>query len=261
MKRYIKNLDFSGATVSWNVNNETRTHTLLGSFFSVASIATLMYITWVFGNDMIYKYHPTVNTEDLSFSSRPTISLNKETFPIAITCQDYRQVNFLDPNLFKIDVIHNKVFNSNSTTIETKQELIPCTYEHFPSFSKEYLEVSGMLNYLCVKDQDVSISGYFDEASVQFFSILISPCINSSKFDKCAPIEDIKYLLDNNPTPLTLSIYLKVSIINTLDYETPISSYMLNVWESIQLGTRITTTLFVREDMVLTDSNILQKQD
>lgn len=261
MKKILKQLDFSGATVSWNVCDETRTKTMFGAFFSLVSIGTLIYITWVSGKDMIYKSKPTVNTEDISYSSRPALALNDQTFSVAITCQDYRQKNFLDPNYFNIEAFSTRLINSNSTYIEQKLELIQCNYSNFPTFSKEYLDSSGMLNYLCIKDQNVYISGYLDEPSLDYLSLVISPCRNSSEHNSCVSIDEIKSVFENNPTPLTFSIYFKTSIINTLDYETPFKSYMLNIWENIQFGTHKMTTVFIRQDVVSTDSNILEKSE
>lgn len=257
MKSFIRQFDIFGTSVNWNVKKQVQTRSLFGSFLTASFFGILGYISWISGNDMIYKSSPNVRIENLAFPSRPILNLNADTFPVAITCQDYSQKSFLDPRFFRIEAYHYTVYNANSTTIPRKLELENCEASHFPNFDSDYLTKSGMFNYLCIKNQDVNLGGYWDDLNIQYLAITASICVNRTSEDNCAPTEDITNLLNTNPTSITLAIYVQNWIINTLNYEKPLSSFMLALYKNMFLGKNKLYTVSIREDEISTDDDII----
>lgn len=257
MKRFIRQFDMFGTTVNWNVKKQIQTRSLFGSFLTASFFAILGYISWISGNDMIFKSNPTVRVEDVAYSSRPILNLNSSTFPVAITCQDYSQINFLDPRIFRLEVFHYTVFNANGTTLPRKLELEKCNETHFPNFEREYLQKSGMFNYMCIKNQNINLGGYWDDLNIQYLAIKASKCVNYTSEDNCASFEEITNLIETNPTPITLAVYVQNWIINTLNYEKPLSSFMRALYKNMYLGKYKMFTVSVREDEIQTDSDIL----
>lgn len=260
MPNIFKTFDVFGTSVSWNVKSQTETKTLLGSLISMSLLILLFYIAWVLGKDMIYKSSPVVNLEDIAFSQRPLLSLNSNTFPIAITIQDYDQNNFMDPRFFKVEASHYRAFNSNLTTIRTDLELENCKYSSFPDFEKTYIDTSGLLNYKCIKDQNITIGKYWDDDEIQYFAIKLKLC-STNHSDLCVSIEEAQQILTTNPSPISLTVYVKNSILNTQNYEEPLSSFMLSLFKTIYTSELKLYTIYIREDQIITDSSVFQKDE
>lgn len=260
MSNFFKSFDMFGTSATWNVKNESKTKTMLGGLFSTALLIILFYIAWILGNDMIYKSSPVINLEDVSYRQRPLLTLDSHTFPIAITCQDLNKNTFLDPRYFKIEASQYRVINSNFTTIRTELELENCQYGNFPEFEKTYIDSSGLLNYKCIKNQNLRIGKYWEDDEVQYLAIKLKLCSTDSD-DLCASFEETHQLINSNPTPISLAVYVKNSIINTQTYENPLSQYMHSHFKSIYLSQMKLNSIYIREDQVITDTSLFFKNE
>lgn len=258
MSKFLKAFDIYGTSVNWNVKNESPTRSLLGSFFSISLIGVLCYIAWNSGKDMIYKTLPTVDVVDYVYSERPLLNLNVQSFPIAIACQDFDQNNFFDPQYFKLEVFHFRSFSTNSTAIKTQLQLVNCEFDHFPQFNRDYVNKSGLLNYKCIDNYNVSVGKYWDESEIQYLSIRVALCNNETSGESCAKMDQIQQLLSNSPTPISLKMYIKDSIINIENFENPLSSVMISLYKAIDLFQYKMYTINIRQDDMTTDSGIFQ---
>jgi hypothetical protein len=129
----------------------------------------------------------------------------------------------------KMEVISQLTFSQNITSFQRVLEMENCTYDHFPRITKQAIKNAGVLGYQCIKNQDLSIGGYWDDVKIEFLIIRVSMCKNSTDSDViCASEEDIKKFVFQKP--LTWNIYYQNSAINTNIYDNPISHFIHNIY-------------------------------
>ena len=186
----IETCDLFGERVEFYINRKHRSQTFLGGALAICLIGMIIAATWAIGSDIFFKNEPTTETEDRPYNIRPDYVLNSSSFPFSFSFQDYDQKIYDIPSYFKLEVLVFKTYNANFTTSVETLEYEKCTYKHFPKLDKSYLNSSGILNYNCIKNQNITVGGYWDSEYIQYAVIRVRLCNNntdSTASFSCAP--------------------------------------------------------------------------
>jgi hypothetical protein len=255
LKKIIKFCDILGESIDLNIKHKSKSKTFLGGLLTIATCCVLLGATWSMGNDIIYKNNPSTDLEDQLFLERPTYYLDKHNFPFSFCLQDYNQNTYNIPKYFKFDVINVKTFNTNSTTINTYYDYENCTFSHFPSISEDYLKKAGVNNYLCLKDQNMTIGGYWDNEYVQYLIFRVRLCNNITDGGVCAPQGEIRQFM--NSQMFAWNVYFQNSIINPKNYYNATQYYIYDFYKNIRLSTSKLANVFIRSQEIETDIGII----
>jgi hypothetical protein len=254
-QKLVKYLDIYGETIQLNIENESKSKTFLGGILTIITVGMLIGAAWSTGNDIIYKNQPSTDMEDILFKDRPFYYLDKYTFPLSFCFQDYNQQVYDIPSYFKFEVINIKTFNTNTTTITTFYEYENCTYDHFPNLEPEYIDKSGIRSYKCLKDQNITIGGYWDNSFVQYTTFRIRLCNNATEGGICAPIEEIEQFI--NSRPIAWNVYFQNSMVNAKDYYNPTQQYIVIQYKNVRLTASKVLNMFIRSQEIQTDIGII----
>lgn len=211
----------------------------------------MIFATWITGNDIFYKNDPTINMENQVLKQRPTYHLDKENFPLAIAVQDETQKVYDYPQYFRMEVINTIVFNSNSSSVVSMYEMEKCTNQNFPRLSDEYLNTAGISNYFCIKNQNFTIGGYWDNSYIQYLIFRLRICNNITDNNICAPMEEIHEFF--NTRILVWQIYFQDSIINTKNYLEPTQNYILTQYKLLKQSSYKMVNLYIKKQEIQTD--------
>jgi hypothetical protein len=186
IKSILQFLDQFGEPIEFNIKREYRSKTSFGGILTIVAAILILAVTFATGFELIYKENPEVNIEDQVFMERPQMYLNKHTMPISFCFQDMSQQTYDLPKYFKFEVLGLKVFSANGTTIAKNYEYEKCTFDHFPNIPIDYLTKSGIVNYYCLKDQNITLKGFFDNEYIEFATISLKRCNNETDGYMCA---------------------------------------------------------------------------
>jgi hypothetical protein len=254
-RKTIKTADIFGESILLNIKKEYKTKSFFGGILTIITIGLLIGALWSVGNDFFYKLQPTTDLEDYLYTVRPTYNLNKKTFPIAFCFQTYDQMTYNIPEYFKFELIGLKTFTSNTTTIQSNYEYENCTYDHFPLLSKESIAKAGLPNYLCPKDQNLAISGYWDNDYIEYITLRLRMCNNETDGGTCAPQEEINAWIQR--APIAFNIYYQNSIINQRNYTDPVQYFISVQYKNIRLSSSKVLNMYVRSQEIQTDTGVL----
>jgi hypothetical protein len=251
----IKKCDIFGENIQLNIKGHNRTHTVLGGILTLMTCIMLAAAAWSMGNDLIYKGNPNTNMEDQLYFDRPFYELNKTSFPLSFCFQDYNQLTFNIPKYFAFEVLDVKTYNKNSTTVTSYYEWENCTFDHFPKFEPSYLTTAGVGKYLCLKNQNITIGGYWDNDFIQYSVFRIRLCSNKTDSVTCAPKEEIEDWI--NSRPIAFNVYFQNAIINTQNYTHPTQRYIHVLYKNIKLSSSKVMNVFIKGQEIVTDDGIL----
>jgi hypothetical protein len=255
LKKAIEFCDIYGESIQLNIKRELKSKTFLGGLLTIITFGLIFGATWSMGEDIIYKTHPSTDIEDQLFVERPFYYLDKYNFPLSFCFQDYDQLTYNIPSYFKFEVINIKTYNTNSTTETSKYEFENCTYDHFPNLPNQYLDKAGIRKYICLKDQNITIGGYWDNEFIQYVVFRIRLCNNGTDGGTCAPQEEIERFI--NSRPFAYNVYFQNSIINANKYTTPTQSYISVIYKNLRLASSKVANVYIRSQEIDTDVGIL----
>jgi hypothetical protein len=245
IRNVLKCFDIYGEPVKLNINQKEKVKTVWGALLSLVAIALLISFTWAYGNDL-----SNSTTEDVQFYKRPFYNLNKYNFPVAFAFQTYDQNTFNIPKYFKFDVISVKTYNGNSTKVTTSLEYEPCNDSHFPSFSSDYLQAAGTSKYMCIKDQNLLIGGYWDNEYIQYVTFRLRMCNNGTD-GNCAPKQEISDWIDKEP--IAFNLYFQNNIVDMKNFENPIAQNFYVVYKNVRMTSSKVLNTFIKSQDIVTD--------
>jgi hypothetical protein len=248
LKQLFKCCDIYGSPVALNINQKEKIKTIPGAFLSLVWIAILIAFTVSYGHDISNSYTPP---EDIQYSKRPFYRLTNDNFPVAVAFQTYNQQTYVNPKYFKFEAINVKTFNQNSTTITTSYEFEPCTDKHFPNFSSAYLLNAGTSKYMCVKNQELNIGGYWDNDYIQYVIFRLRMCNNGTD-GNCASKDEINNWI--NREPIAFNLYFQNSIVNIRNYEQTVQNFIGVVYKNVKTTASKVLNIYLMEQEILTDT-------
>jgi hypothetical protein len=255
-KHLIKYIDFLGEDIKLNIKGEHQIKTIIGATLTIMIVVVLATATWLMGSDMLYKQKPVTDVQELPYKQRPFIYLTNETFPIAFCLQRYDQKVFDIKSYFRMEVIDWKAFNTNQTSTSKTYEFEQCTYDHFPKIeNKTYLVTAGITNYYCLKNQNITIGGYWDNDFIEYSIFRIRLCDNQTDGGACAPKEEINQFF--NKELIAFNLYVQNTIFDLRNYTSPEQIYLLNLFKNVKLTSRKSFNIFIREQELASDDGFM----
>jgi hypothetical protein len=250
----IKACDLFGETIQLNLKGHHNIKTVYGGMITILIFILLAGATWLMGNDMFYKEQPTTAIQEISYKQRPFFNLNRNNFPIAFCLQRYDQTVWDIKQYFKMEVLDWKAFNTNTTSAVKTYEFENCTNEHFPKLDDEYLTIAGVRNYYCLKDQNITIGGYWDNPYVEYAVFRIKMCQNDTK-TTCAPVDEINHFF--NDKLIAFNLYVQNTIIDPRNLQNPEQVYLLNLYKNVKPNSRKNFNIFIRQQELYSDEGFI----
>jgi hypothetical protein len=254
VKNVVKNVDFFGESIHLRINNQTTSKTLLGGISSIFIIVGFSSMFITLSLDIFQKEKPIVSLENRILSKSPNLTLDSFSLPISINLQDYYLNTYYMPNIFVLEAY--LVSRINDSLIPTKLDLENCSLNNFPQISNKSFIESKLYNNLCIKNQSLSIGGNIQEDYVQYITIGLKTCINSTNSNiTCASENEIMDFFSKNT--LYFSLYFQNNIINSQNYLYPETSFIKNVYKMIKYGLYKESGLFFKNQILFSDNGFI----
>ena len=127
--------------------------------------------------DILKKKKPIIAIEDNIQQLYANFTTNNSSLPIARILQDEYSNNFNLPNIFTIKARYvTMIVDSNLTVTTTMEnvEILLCEPSYFASLTNESFYKTELNNYYCMKNQNVSIGGYYDATYTKYQELLVN---------------------------------------------------------------------------------------
>ena len=218
---FLKKIDIIGEEIKFNLQNHERSKTLLGGIFTLIMGLLLVSSAWIQGNDIIFKRKPFVYKRSVTSKEYPLIEITSDNFPLGIFPSDLRGVYEYNERYLKLEARHVAygTINGNKYVKNvTYLELERCKHKNYPKFTEEEFNNSILTNCFCIKNQNVTLNGYWTEQEGQGLSVKYKVC-NNETYSSCASHEEIKKYIATKGISLGI-VYLQ-TLIDFNDFDNP----------------------------------------
>ena len=257
--KLLRQIDIFGETIKLTFKKQETAKTVIGGITTLILILLINFILVIMSLEIFQKLKPVVTVEDIIQPFRPNMTLNKMTLPISVIVQDENNKIYHHVNKFTMEAISATVVIENNGTLTNTFEnlnLILCEPSYFPSLTNDSFYNSGLNNYFCFENLNVSIGGYWDSSYTKYLRVSVKPCRNSSESKViCAQESEINEYFEN--TNLYFSLYYQNTILNTQQYSNPSSPYITTNDKSIQYGASKLFQMYFRTDTLISDNGFL----
>ena len=200
IRECIKDYDLFGKEPDLYYKGKSKKTSWIGRFFT--ELYLLSYFSF-----LIYKIIILIRKNDVTFydtftysSEPPKIKVTNENFYGGFALEDPVTYDvFIDESIY-IPKASFKRAEKKGDKFQWKivdLELERCKIEKFGSSFQEKFKSKSLNNLYCFKNMDFILEGHFTYELYSFFYIQFFPCVNSTKNQKCKPLEKIDYYLKN----------------------------------------------------------------
>ena len=255
--KFLDMINLYGKEIKILVDKNESINSRFSKILTFITILIIITFTWIIGKDVIYKNNPLSYINQVLSPFHPKINITKETFPIAIGL-----FGLSNTPMFNSSIIDVKLTKSYSKFDEVTGDLIEhtdenieltnCTYESFPTISKEDFDKNILTSYLCPKNLDLFIEGYWNNNNLTFLTIIASKC-NPEK-NSCMKEEEIDEYIFNNS--INLNLLTLSTIISLSDYSNPLTFYGNLLFKFLHNKNTKITSLFMQKQKIISDSGI-----
>ena len=246
----IKSIDIISPQNYLYFDKKFRIATYFGAFLSVLVVCGIVFCTWTLGKDIIYNKEPSLLIQNKINFIRPEINLNNNTFPISLVIHDMYVGVFDDPDYIVPEVYHVFLNYSDESSVYTKVDIEKCTNNHFPNLEESQL--TGITRYYCLKNQNNTIHGYWDEPTLSYLAVYFDYCTNSPT---CKTREEIA--LKSQEMGLSANLYVQDALIDITNFGNPIKYVIRNLFKGIVASGYKNFDIFLQLNQVKTDSGWL----
>jgi hypothetical protein len=251
-KNIITKVDLFGQKIGLKLNNEDSAKTLIGGVLTIFLMFALTALFFIFLSVFFEKKQPIVSVENAVLTYHPSITLNKMNMPIALSLLNPNNEIVFDDSMLNLEVSIISMNNTGTGYDEQFLELVKCGYSDFPMLNETYFDTIGLNRYLCVKNLNSTITGYWDESFISYFSIKVKYCQDNNN---CSNIEDIKKFVAKQI--IYFEIYLANTNINPQSYSNPLTYYIINKFRTLKNNFYKEYSLYIKNQILETDEGIL----
>lgn len=245
--RFLGILDLFQQNVSLKLNNRYRVSITLGKILTVGIFVFMLYN--FIASDMIMRANPLVIQQVVQVDTRPKFDFNKENIVLSLAIVDRNNEIQSDSSIFDIYAMRTLAHNgrnSQQSFLETEK----CTADYFKRFP-DYFENTNRSLATCIKNNNFSISGYWDEEKVEQLNIIVMKCSNSSQTGiTCKSQEEINKFFEEK----FFAFWIEDKSFDMNEYENPIKSKIKYFSRTVEPSKTKLIRLFLKESNLVLDN-------
>lgn len=250
----ISVIDLYSQGVELTINGERRSNTILGGILTIITVAVLISLFVINGEDLYYHTNPNISTDRKYSIESHDIYLNRSTFPISflLTANDNEAV--IKPQYFTFKI----TYYSGDTEFDLNEEELQYEYcnssLHFPLVSTQF-DNGGYVNAYCLVNDSLLIKGTWSENYISYLSIKLFYCKNKDDAKQCAPQEEIENFIQEGE--LYFNLIFMDSSFSPNDYLEPISRNINIQYTSVAIGFTKLLEFYLMPSNLSTDDGLI----
>jgi hypothetical protein len=257
IRELITFVDFFGQGIELTIDKKVKSKTVIGGILSITLVMLLTAMFILYADDLLYQKNPQTSNEIQMLITMPNITLSTMTFPISVSMTNSGNFVIYKPDFFKYEVNYMYGLTTDPFLNAIPLKVMNCTKDHFPLISNESYDMMNMGDFMCIENQNITISGSWAQNYISYLSMKISLCINRSPEDKCAPVDDLMAFIFSGT--YFWKIYYQDTNINSQERNDPISYMLKNYYKLMKMGSYKIVEIFVREQTLSSDEGFMFK--
>lgn len=237
--------------VFFYIKQSPKVSTKVGILLSFLIYTFLLYN--FFKSDFFEKKSPIPISQSLQMSLSENIEFNPNNLA-AISVSNADHISFVDPTIFKVTWrtyrVKSNGFGATEIIFYEQRELKTCSPQDF-SFNESIYQTLGLKNSFCLKNKTFNMFGYWDEPEVQYVSISLSLCNNSTDNVTCKSPEIIKDFFSDDVK--FFSFYFHNTQIDLYDYKNPQKIAYKTLYQLIDLSIMKRINVFFKNSEMNSD--------
>jgi hypothetical protein len=258
----LKRLDIFSTQIKLPISHKKTFKTALGGFQSIIMFILSILLSWLIGQDIIFKQNPLAFMQTLQSKQYPSTVINYNTFPFGINFIDKDNnplQNFSKFLNFRVHFVKFDYVNGSVIPDIYREEihLAPCSLRHFPAVSEEDFYSSVLNSFLCPEELNYTLKGYWGESNIHFINLEVHLCDFEKNPELCAAPQEIHEFIKT--TKLFQIQYLE-SFYNLKDFKNPKTSYVKLKYKTLDFTLGKEQTFFLKKIILNTDEGFLFKE-
>lgn len=232
------------------LNGAEKTSTYSGKIIAVGIL--LFFGFSLLQSDLLQKKNPNSFSQDINQNSHPKLLFDKSNFTMLIGIADDQNAFYVDNSIFSIFLYTYFVNNTSGNYNEKYYKLELCNPEGYGGNPNDFYSL-GLNGTYCLPNEILKIGGYWNEETIDYFSIELYGCQNSSNnnYSCKSPTEINSYLQG-----LYLDIYITNHNFDTSNYENPIKESLNIFFQIIDPKLMKIARIFVKNTKFQTDDGV-----
>jgi hypothetical protein len=267
----FKQVDFISSGPYFMIQNQYKEKSNYGALLSLIVIFTIVFLSWMLGNDIFYRQTPSVLDKEEFLEFFPKFDFNETNIFFTFRIEDtYGAPIPLDESIASFSLFYSKFYPKDNSTISQNQtrknstflssliyeeneiDLGNCEYlyENYPNF----LPLGDLREMNCPKKENLSnfeIYGTWTTPDFSYLVIYLKKCDRNHTV--CKSDQEIEDYLSGT----YLSVYFSDSILRPREYAQPVRKVMKNIYQLINLNQYKDVELTFATMSVETDSGWL----
>lgn len=253
--KFLSNFDLFSFPIALSLSGTEKTSTITGKLVTIFIITFLLYS--LIRSDMVLKKNPTVLSQDLKMKSRPLLTFSKSNFTLVASISDVNNVFFSDSQIFSVILYQYYVNNGDGTNIVESYTMELCKPEDFTERPDDYYRLNLSKAYCAPNNVSLKMSGYWDEEIIQYFTVDIYLCTNSTSNNTCKSEEEIQDFIYLK----YLNIYFTNNNFDFSNYHDIIQSQFKMYYQILDVKLRKEINFFIKSTRISTDDGALLENE
>ena len=253
----LTEIDFFGKFYYFTFNKESRYTSACGGLISMSVALGFLIALWFLGKEIVFKESPIVVFNYQLDAERYNRNMN---VPFAFVIENinglvldnyerYFSFSALYINFSKSD--YSKDFTILRHNIPMRK-CKPTDFSDDPIIQANYRDNNLQFAY-CLWNYNQTIGGSWGQLWNYYINVTLEPCYNGSVNNvTCASTEEINYYIVHRE--IQVSMYYEDMVLTTTNNKKPLTRYLKNDHQRIQLNTAKTNEYFLQDVIVTTDN-------
>ena len=268
---FFRKIDILYSTdFKFSVFNKTSFQTPLGGLLTILTLVITVFVTFYFGKDLYFRINPKIELNQTLPPSYRRLTLTRDNFLLYYQIQDGKGNTLaIEPNLY-FKIYYFKSIGKNDGGIPIMGNPInikSVTCDLMLVKNETYFKQKKMAQYNCLNltnpDPKVSgfeVGGYWDEDFVDYFSMELSFCKNSTddfKGINCTDLNNLTNFLYQNRLGTTINLYIQSGYLQIDQLENALQTQYSVYFQELNLNVRKKEIYIFQEMKLIDDKGIL----
>ena len=260
IKKALTEVDMFGKPITLFFYGKANYNSTIGGVLTLSMITLILILSNSLLTSIIYRTEVYLTTSDQIATIPPKISF-KNRFAINIDpLSTYTPL----PNkkkYFDVIVGYGTWFlnSTNQYVLETTYyNLTYCNESHFPMFSKQQFQNSGLSSSLCPDDPnlELDLKGTYNLVDqYNYLEVTFRQCISRSEEEICANSSEVEEFMKIPKGEIYFDLYIINNVLDSGNYEKPFNPFIDKITNVIGLSTFKQLEIYLTPVTLLTDPN------
>jgi hypothetical protein len=259
---FITSQDVFADPILFTLNKHDSPKTVMGGFLSTI---LLIFIAIQFISQVrytLFNENPTISSFTVNKQKRGDLNITSDSLPIAVKMTDLNG-NIYHNDLFVSAVQNSIIFQDGIMYPDPKLlPLVDCSFDNFPHLTKEEFDYFKLNDFLCLKNPNVTISGYINERKFSSLNFRVSFCPPKELDKNCNPEVRRQFFREKcKEKYLFFELTFHNNVINAFNHSNPVVKYIEAIGIHMDPDKYKFSQVFLNKQNLISDDGLIWQNE